>query len=249
MWLKTFINKNYYNTYYKELSILDYYDWIFKRNIPKGTDFQKELFYEPTSDKVVIKINIPESMISENKTIVNFFYPIYVERGCVYTEAELIEKYKSLKEKYNLKLNYFKDNFYDGKYFIFNKKLFKIKSHNDIKVLILSFGSVIDLLKQIKKCYEYTDKKYNRKNKKSFELEIIKRLETCIKELNNFSSMDESKINYIFNNCNIEPVNEKKILWTTLFYNLNEDKNLIEQIKNYESKDWFKKGFLNNKLK
>lgn len=239
MWLKKISNK--FSTYYKELSIIDYYDWIFKRNIPKNTEFQKELFYQPKEDKVVIKINIPNSLISENKTIENFFYPLYIERGTVYTEDELIDKYKSLVYKYKNKLDYFKGNFYIGKYFIFNSKLFKVKSHDDNKVLVLTFGEVEDILKRIKQCFEYTSKKYNAKRKKSIELEIVKRLETCIKDLNNFSSLDESKINYIFNNCNVEPKDEKKLSWINLFYNLNEDKTLIEKIKYFESKDWFKK--------
>jgi len=229
----------------------EFYEWRFTGEIPKGTVFSvklppSEVF---TQGMLIASAEVPASEIEKknfgHELRSNIKSNIVLHVGQIQTPKEIIEKFQTLKKKFNKSINDFKTSC-DTRRFIHSSEaepsLYKVKQCNADTIEMESYGVINAIMPHLyagrKKLYQTSNVKKGR----AYELDALKKYDQALTFFQNSQLYsDPAKLEFMFQYTDVKPLSSMRLSWKDCFMKMSKDacatKKLIDQ---YGSLQWIK---------
>lgn len=252
-WLRTAFNicMQDAQAYYTVLDPIEFYEWRFVNNAPKGHVFTHKL---PPSDvftegKVIASAIVTESSLKPSKSgyVLKEDSPVDVKIrvGRMPSPQELMDRYHELRRTRDRSMEAFKENlltrlYVDSK--TDNPHLFRISHYTDEDVTMHNFGSIKDLTEQFALVREALIEESMDKTGRAYEMEEFRRYENAMVFTNNSHlHVDSSKLDRLIETSGVKALQTRTLPWTECFLDISPGaRQLDERIKYYEDQTWVK---------
>lgn len=238
-------------SYYTVIDPVEFYEWRFTHQAPKGALFSLHL---PPSDiftrgKIIASASLSDQHLKQvekgfrlqSDTLVE----VILKVGAIPTPQELLDKYDTTLKTFSTGVERFKVDALTRLYLVSHSKtphLFRIANYTTENVTMQNYGPVEELIKKIGEAKPLLQEKANKKQGRAFELEEWRRFQNAMDFVNNSHlHVDASKMERLLTSANIEPNSVKKISWQECYLEASENAQLLhEQIEKFSSNEWVK---------
>jgi hypothetical protein len=251
MWLKKAFKNPQQDpcTYYVAIDPVLFYEYKFANKIPKGSLLSKQM--PPISvldNQVIASVNIHPSMVKVSNKGYETSEDTECELSFVVGQAQspmdILDKYNSEKKLLTDKFDEFKQAAMINKFVISSgevPRLYEIKQSRGQEVYVKDFGTIKDVLSQFKISSLKLQKDSLRKKGRAYELTNATKMNKVFSMMTNKMPIDSSEMDFMITVSEIQPVHEKILPWSDLFYSVDlPAKAIYEKMAKFESLQWVK---------
>lgn len=238
-------------SYYAVVSPVEFYEWRFKGEVPKGVELYKKM---PRSDaftdnQIIVTADLKSNNVPQSGS--KFSVPentpadVRLAVGQLSTPAEIMSKFSDLHQKFYRSLDGFKRTTAAQKYFTSvtgESQLYRVGSSNDKEVELELIGTVKEIKEKLSQVLGLLRKQSGQKKWRAYEMETFTKFDNYMKCLGNSDiPIDASKMEFLLITAQIKPIQNKVITWEQCFLETSAEASEMQtKLNAFNSMNWVK---------